>query len=122
MGKSQRTKGAAFERLIVHCMKPFFPEAARNLLQTRDGGYDIKAGPYALECKHGKQPNIRAAMKQCREAVKGTKLIPVVVSRRDREEILATMDMDTFTDLVEAAYGMRSEAAPEDWLELDKDD
>jgi len=39
MGKSQRTKGASFERDIVHVLQDALGiQVERNLNQTRDGG------------------------------------------------------------------------------------
>lgn len=115
-GKMSRNKGAAFEREIVNRLKPIFPNVSRNLEQTRDGGHDIAMPGMLLECKVGKQPNIRAAMKQCKVATTDamakqgeTKhhLHAVVVSKKDREEILVTLPWEAFEELLEAVYGRK---------------
>ena len=51
MGKTSRTKGAAFEREIVTLLNEYGAEAERNLSQSRDGGYDIDSLFGAWECK-----------------------------------------------------------------------
>lgn len=117
-GRRNRRRGASFERDVVNKLKPVFPNVARNLAQTRDGGYDIAIPGMLIECKVGKQPNIRAAMEQCRAAVqhvegkqgaaKGS-VSPVVVSKKDREGILVTMEWDAFYGLLAAVYGVKGE-------------
>ena len=37
MGKMQRNKGANYERAIARRLRPFFPQAERNLTETRTG-------------------------------------------------------------------------------------
>ena len=50
MGKSQRTKGATFEREIVRALKEMGYDADRNLDQWRDGGGDIRLNHWMIEC------------------------------------------------------------------------
>lgn len=53
MGKSQRTKGAVYEREVASLFTTFFaPHSfSRNIGQARDGGNDIDVGPLVVECK-----------------------------------------------------------------------
>lgn len=109
MSSYQRTKGHNFERWVAKALRPVFPNASRGF-QTRGGTVeelDIEGTPFAIECKVGAQPNIRAAMKQVTEAhPQGT---PVVVTKRTREEVLVTMRFDDWFDLVAAVYGIKEE-------------
>lgn len=55
MSKMQRTKGAVYEREIVHAINAKFDEpfkAKRRLGQAREGGHDITwAAPFIIEAK-----------------------------------------------------------------------
>jgi Holliday junction resolvase len=51
VSKSQRTKGAQFERECVTRMNEHGADAERNLSQSRDGGYDIDSKFGTAECK-----------------------------------------------------------------------
>jgi Holliday junction resolvase len=51
MSRSQREKGARFEREVVADMNDHGLDAERNLSQSRDGGYDIDSLAGAFECK-----------------------------------------------------------------------
>jgi Holliday junction resolvase len=51
VSRSQRTKGAAFERECVILFNEYHGDAERNLSQSRDGGYDIDSKFGAFECK-----------------------------------------------------------------------
>lgn len=57
MSKSQRTKGAVFERevceIFTSALNPAEP-FKRNIGQARDGGNDIDVGPLVVECKRRK--------------------------------------------------------------------
>ena len=51
MSRSQRDKGARFEREVVADLNDHGLDAERNLSQSRDGGYDIDSLAGAIECK-----------------------------------------------------------------------
>lgn len=107
MSSYQRTKGHNFERWVARQLRPIFPGAERGF-QTRGGTAeetDIQGTPFAIECKVGAQPNIRAAMKQVQTAKPDGK--HVVISKRDREEVLVTMKFQDWYDLLAAVYGVR---------------
>lgn len=109
MSKSQRTKGAAFEREIcdvfTSALNPPTP-FKRNIGQARDGGNDIDVGPLLIECKRRKtlgtvyawlqqavdatfvRPDPRsstrfAPYRRTVSADDPTPMIPVVVARQD---------------------------------------
>lgn len=87
MSKSQRDKGAAWEREVVRRMnEPGIElEAERNLSQTRDGGHDIDSLAGRGECK------ARAAIAQHLippegvrwVAAKGNRQEPILIFRLD---------------------------------------
>lgn len=79
MSKSQRTKGATFEREIVTALCGWGAEAERNLSQSRDGGYDIDSLFGAFECK--KRATLPAYLRPV-ESVRG------VIFAQDRGERL----------------------------------
>ena len=99
MGKAERLKGHNFEREIARALRPYFPEARRGL-QYRDGADapDVEGTPYHFEAKVGKRPNIFAAYKQAKEATDGRPV--VVVTKKDYHEVLVTVNLQTFLELV----------------------
>lgn len=120
MGKSQRTKGAVFEREI--CDKFSFSlnieleqRFKRNIGQARDGGNDIDVGRLIVECKRRAtlgtiyswvQQAIDAARGQCVyvEDADGNEQmvpkIPVVVARQDGDTTpLVILRFDDFITL-----------------------
>ena len=83
MSRMQRDKGAKAERYIVNRLKEAgFDRVARNLEQTRSGGFDILGlEPLAIEVKDQKQLRVaewwRQAVQQAREGQ-----IPVLAYHR----------------------------------------
>ena len=103
MGKSQRTKGHSFERLIAQMVRAFWPDAYRgNQRYKGSREADVEGTPFHFECKKGKRPNIIAAMKQADERAG---LRPTaVVSRVDYGPILVTIHYSTFEELLRGAF------------------
>ncbi len=103
MSKSQRTKGAAWERAV----RDFFIEAMpgatvrRGLGQARSGGEvaDVDCPVFWVECKVGKMPNPRAALEQAKEAAAPGR-IPIAVVKDDRHEPFVCLALDDFLDFV----------------------
>lgn len=102
MGKSQRTKGAVFEREVCDSFTAALNPATpfkRNIGQARDGGNDIDVGPLVVECKRRKtlgtvygwlEQATRAAVarrigRTTTEQHKHVKAIPMVVARQDAD-------------------------------------
>lgn len=69
MSKMQRTKGAAWERVVTNAFNVIFGEGVcRRNLQAQGGsvvGSDVVTPLFHVECKHGIKPNPRAALEQC---------------------------------------------------------
>lgn len=106
MSKSQRTKGAVFERDVCAIFSSALgQEFKRNIGQARDGGNDIDIGPLIVECKRRKTlGTVYKWLQQAIDAAKGrtythrnagegwavtqdpdTPMIPIVVARQDAD-------------------------------------
>jgi len=100
-GKSARTKGHNFERWIAKKLREIFPGARRGL-QYQDGkkcADVVDAGPWHWECKVGKKPGVRTALKQAEiDCSKG--MIPVAVIKDDRAEPFVVLPFDDFLEMV----------------------
>jgi hypothetical protein len=93
MSKYQRTKGATFERWVVRFLRGFDRWEPRRILQSQGGqvaGSDVHWGPYAIECKVGKLPNPRAALKQAEGDAQADQ-VPMAVIKDDRCEPFVVM-------------------------------
>ena len=117
MGKSQRTKGATFEREIVKAFKELGFDFSRNLDQWRDGGGDISTKRWMFECKRRAKISIYEWMEQCVKASKEEQ-IPVVIARGDNKEALAILKFSDFIGLFHvlersAAFAEKLEAMVE---------
>lgn len=99
MGKSQRTKGAGFEREIVNVLRDAGIEADRNLSQTRDGGGDISLPGLLIECKRRAKISVYEWMDQAQAACEGEQR-PVVVARADRRDAIVILPLDLFISLI----------------------
>lgn len=104
MSRLSRNKGRRFELEAAELFRAIWPAADNNIGQWRGGakrsGADILHVPFHVECKVGSRPDILSAMRQAVQDAKATELPPIVVSKRDREGILVTMQWETFRDLV----------------------
>ncbi len=102
MGKSQRTKGAAYEREVASDLSDALGcEVKRNITQARDGGDDIPLGPYRVECKRRKTlTTLYGWMAQIERSCATSGGTPVVIARGDGGPSLVVMEFATFTRLV----------------------
>ena len=102
-GATSRRKGARFERELVHLFRAAMPGAeVRRGLQCRgEEVADVECPAFWIEAKRGKQPNIRAALRQAIEAAP-TGRTPITVVRDDRAEATVTLLLDDFLALVSA--------------------
>lgn len=112
MGKGQREKGASFERAVALALSGALGrDVKRNLSQSRDGGYDILAEPFVVECKRRKSmKTLYGWMKQADSAslhqsiITGAEpgtLSPVVIARADNEDAVAILKFSDFLSIVE---------------------
>jgi hypothetical protein len=102
MSKSQRDKGAQFERYIANELgAKLGRKVQRNIGQARDGGDDITLPPYRIECKRrAGSIGVYPWLDQCVEACEPGPLspardnaarIPVVVAKADFREPIVVM-------------------------------
>lgn len=107
MGARSRRKGAAFEREVCKLLEhELGVPCARNLVQTREGGYDIDTElPVAIECKRVESGFTASHLKQARRQA-GDR-IPVVAHRRSREPVrfVVEMDAEQFCEWLKGAAG-----------------
>jgi hypothetical protein len=87
MGRSQREKGARFEREIANALG-----RTRKLGQEREGGSDIDLPPYTIECKRRASFGVqRAWMDQAIAACTPERPIPVLIVRADGDEAFVVL-------------------------------
>lgn len=104
MGRMQRVKGQVFERLIARALKQVFPEAKRGIGQARSSSEvaDVEVPLIWPECKHGKLPNVRAALAQAIEAAAKSGRIPVAVIRDNARDPFVVLRFGDFLHLLAA--------------------
>lgn len=102
-GARSRRKGQAAERELVHKFRAVMPGAdVRRGLQSRGGGAevpDVDCPVFHIESKHGKQPNVRAALAQAVRDARKDK-IAVAVIRDDRKEPFVALQLEDFLEFV----------------------
>jgi hypothetical protein len=104
MSASQRRKGAAFELEVAKefGLQMDLDIPKRELSQTRDGGFDLRAGGFVIECKRRKRlTTLDSWMAQARSGVRQTKLgldrdIPIVLMRADQGQTMVLISLDDF--------------------------
>jgi hypothetical protein len=102
MGALSRRKGAAWERELVHRFREAMPGAeVRRGLQCRSGEEvpDVDCPVLWPEAKRGRQPNVRAALRQA-EASAPEGRIPIAVIRDDRAEPFVALSLEDFLELL----------------------
>ena len=124
MGKSQRTKGAGFEREVCDVFSAALGQKfKRNIGQARDGGNDIDVGPLVVECKRRKSlKTVEGWLEQANRAARtrdflgkfgeddpraGEAAIPVVVMRADNGVPMVLLTLDDFITLAGAEIKSR---------------
>lgn len=102
MSKSQRNKGAGFEREVAGILSDALGTVVkRNLAQSRGGaseGPDITVGPFAIECKRRASIAVYDWLDQAaRDA--GDK-VPIVVARADGRKPIVIMSLDAAIPMI----------------------
>ena len=96
-----RNKGNSFERLIAKLLRPLFPDVATARLMSKstdDRGIDlVNTRDWAIQCKRfkNKYPNLEATLDHMDTLDK-----KVIIHKRDRKEILATMSLSTLMTII----------------------
>lgn len=102
-GKKNRAKGQRFEREVAKIMRERLDVNCRRSSQSA-GAYssDLIVKSFWVECKSGQRPNIPGAMEQAIGdlAKSGKNKKPIAVTKKDRSDVLVTMLMDDFLEIV----------------------
>lgn len=104
MGRAQRQKGKRGERATAAELRaalPYLADKIRRGWQAREGDDDpdVILPGFWVENKSGKQPNVRAALKQAVEDSKG-RGVPLAVIRDDRKEPFCLMRWSDMLELL----------------------
>ena len=120
-GKSSRTKGHNFERQVAIDLRDIYPDARRGLqYQDGTGCADVVNTPFHVECKVGKKPNIRAALKQAKNDCQDKNKVPIAVVKDDRKEPMVTLDWVQFLEIIKFAnYGFCTLMSKPNMIEKD---
>ena len=102
--KTNIRKGKSFEREIAIKFREKYPDAKRGY-QFRDGADapDVIVGDWWIECKRStRNTNPKAAIAQAVEAIAAAKSDkkPIAVTKDDRSEILVTLFLSDFLELL----------------------
>ena len=109
IGKVSKAKGARFELEVAHYFQSNgYPEAhrtAQHCGKTGDAGDVEGIAGLHIECKRVEKLNLYNAYHQAvRESdANGNDNIPVVIHKRNREEILVTLSLDNFMQIYSAS-------------------
>lgn len=108
MGRSQREKGKRWEREVARLYREAVGAGKRtgwhqsHGLEVADVSVPMKLGHWTgiwNECKHGKQVNMRAALRQALEVCPPSQL-PIAVCKDDRAEPLVVLRLDDWLKLM----------------------
>ena len=100
-GSRSRRKGAKFERDMVHTMRKVMPGCgAKRGFQYRGTSDqpDVDIPYFFIECKHGKKPVVRSALRQAIDNTDGRS--PLAIIKDDREDPFVVMKLDDFLAFV----------------------
>ena len=98
LSKSQRTKGASFERWTVNRFKRAgFLEAQRNLNDTTDGrGVDVETHKFAIQCKSYKKPPNTSKIEEVNDDTR----FHLLVAKGDYTRATVTMYLDDWLSIL----------------------
>jgi hypothetical protein len=108
-GAHSRRKGAAYERHLVQRFRKAMPGAQiRRGIQFRSGqeAPDVDCPVFWPEAKRGKQPNVRAALRQATEAAPPGR-IPIAIIRDDRAAAFVALSLEDFLEFVAEWWNRR---------------
>lgn len=100
MSARERRKGAVAEREVIGLLRLMGVDARRNLMQTREGGFDLEGLPYAVEVKRQERLALPAWLSQAKAQTTKEHPLAVVIFRRSREpwRVLIEMNLEQFAE------------------------
>jgi len=108
MGSHSRRKGKDGENELVNRLRKLLPRLADKFMrgapmQAADptAAPDVIAPGLWIECKRGKRPVAIAALRQAEAATSGG-LVPVAITRADRDAWVVTMHLDDWVEMYDA--------------------
>ncbi len=104
-GRAARNKGARGENTVLALLRASgWPTAMRSFSSGATGGGDIVYGPdgFHWECKWVERLNLHQAFAQAQAAARPSET-PVVVHKRSRDLILATLPFEDLLALMKLA-------------------
>lgn len=114
MGRLSRNKGKVWEREVAQRFREVMPGVTiRRGLQSRGGTRevpDVEMPYFLVECKHGILTNPRGALAQAEDAVGASGLVPIAVTKDNRQEPIVTMRFDAFLKMVGEWWGLSEDA------------
>jgi hypothetical protein len=115
-GKSSRTKGHNFERLVARTLRFSFPDARRGKQYTGGREADVEGTPFRIECKRLKTVRIgdviRALTQAEADAHTWKDVRPcVAIHKEDRGNVYVTMKLSTAATIVERFFYSQPELA-----------
>lgn len=112
--QSRKSKGRTFQQYVVaEILKHYVDLTGYDVWSISMGasGLDIKLSqsaremfPFGIECKRKESINVHSDFKQARTNADKENLIPLLVSKRNREPALVTMEFETFMNIVNRLY------------------
>ncbi len=106
MSKSQRDKGARWEREVAHRLEAAMPGsgAIKAIAQTRGGAEApdvLVPGLFWIECKVGARPPLMRALEQAeRDCPEGRGLTALAVVKQDRQQPVVVMRLEDFEEFI----------------------
>jgi len=108
-GKSSRTKGHNFERLVARTLRFSFPDARRGKQYTGGRECDVEGTPFRIECKRLKTVRIGDVIRAIAQAeADGHKWNDdrpcMAIHKEDRGNVYVTMKLSVASTLVERYF------------------
>ncbi len=103
MGKSQRDKGARWEREVASRLRQIYGDKQVRRSRQAEGALDsdVVCPDWWVECGHGKRMNaqqkLAQAVRDC--ALSGQRKIPVAVVKVDRQQPVVCMLMEDWLEI-----------------------
>lgn len=112
--QSRKSKGRSFQQYVVaEILKKYVDLTPHDVWSISMGasGLDIKLSeaarevfPFGVECKRKESINVHNDFKQARANANKENLFPLLVSKRNHESALVTMEFKTFMDIMDNLY------------------